>query len=174
VARGGMLRRFLLLAPALLAACAAPPPAEAPVPAAAYPPALRLSMCAGRVTGGAPGDPRWLSELKAKDVEAVLTAALERNGLAAPPGACLYRIDAELLGMTRPPFGLDMEATAQIAWTVAAPGAKPQLRLQEPASYTATLSDSAIGVVRLGRAGQGAVRVSILQLLERLRAVVIG
>lgn len=165
---------FVAAVAALLGACAAPAePGRMTVTAAVeqggFPPALRGAMCVGTVSGGETTNPLWTSQVGNPEFSQALRDSLSANGLLAASG-CRFSVDANLLGLSQPIAGLDMTVTAHVNYRVGVGGQPPFLQETVTTSFTATFSDSPVGVVRLQRANEGAIRNSILALLQRLRA----
>lgn len=159
----------------LLAACAAPAEpgrmtAQTVGESAALPPTLRGAFCVGTVTGGERTNPLWTSQVGNDEFRQALNDSLASNGyLGAAP--CRFTVDANMLGLSQPIAGLDMEVTAHVNYRVGAAGQPPLLQETITSRFTATFSDSPVGVIRLQRANEGAIRASITALLQRLRAV---
>ena len=145
---------------------AAPPPANA----ADFPAPLHHAMCARNVTGGEETNPLWISKVNNQDFHTALAASLDAAGLAGPPTGCTYPIDANLLGLSQPSAGFDMEVTSHVNYKVYDAAGQPVLLETINAPYTATVSDAFVGVERLKLANEGSIRASISQFLDKLRA----
>lgn len=158
---------------ALLAACASPAePANmaVTVPQAGFPAPLLGAMCVRSVTGGEDTNPLWVSKVSDKDFREALTRSFQSAGLLAAPPDCRFPVDANLLGLAQPAFGIDLQVTSHVNYKVFAPSGQPLLLETVTVSYTAGFSDSAIAIIRLRLANEGSIRASITRFLERLRA----
>lgn len=168
-----LLRAAGFLALAALAACASPAePQNMTVPAASapYPAALRQAVCVGSVTGGAATNPMWVSQVDDASFRTALEGSLRNAGLLAAEPACRYKVQANLLGLSQPLIGLDLEVTAHVNYRTGAEGRQPFLVETISSPYTATFGDAAIAIVRLRLANEGSIRKNITIWLDRLRA----
>ncbi len=161
-----------------LAACASPAdPAKmvvaAPAAPDAYPAALGKAMCVRAVTGGEDTNPLWTSKVDNVGFKTALSGSLANAGLAAPGSACPYPVDANLLGLSQPILGFDMEVVSHVNYKVYDPAGKPVLLATVTAPFTAKMSDAFVGVVRLQLANEGAIRASISQFLGKLRGATV-
>jgi hypothetical protein len=167
-------RAALLAALALLAACAAPAQTAnmiAPATAAArpFPAAFANAMCVRNVSGGQETSPLMTSQVDDASFRAALEASLRQNGLLADASACRYHVDATLVSLMQPTFGLDIRVGALVNYKVEDPSGAILFREPLASGYTAKLSDSLVGVDRLRLANEGAIRTSIGDFLDRLR-----
>lgn len=142
-------------------------PTASPIP---FPAALQHAMCVRSVTGGEATNPLWVSKVSSQDFQTALTASIEGAGLLAPPGGCHYMIDANLLGLSQPAFGLALEVTSHINYKVFNTSDQPIVLETVSAPYTATFADSPVAFIRLKRANEGSVRANISGFLDKLRA----
>lgn len=168
-------RAAAFIALAALAACATPAEPQKmiamPEPgSSAFPAPLATSMCVGTITGGVATNPLWVSQVGNPEFRQALESSLAAHGLLAGTAPCRWQIDANLLGLSQPAFGLDLEVTSHINYTAAAPGQAPFLAATISAPFTATFSDHAIAIVRLKLANEGSIRGNIQQFLDQLRA----
>ena len=160
----------------LLAACATPadPGRMAVVSlqdAAPFPARLRAATCVRGVTGGEATNPLWVSKVGDAEFRDALTASLRNNALLAAAGACQFPIDVNLLGLAQPSAGFDMEVVSHVNYKVYDAGGTAVLLATISVPYVATFSESPIGVIRLQRANEGAIRASIAEFLGRLRGL---
>ena len=82
---------------------------------AAAPPDLDQALEVGSVSGGQPTNPLWTSQVGKEDFRAALTQALKNAGFIAGDGeAATYRVDADLVGLEQPAFGIDFTVTATV------------------------------------------------------------
>lgn len=134
-----------------------------------FPEQLVQAMCVRNVSGGEETNPLWASKVGNQDFQNALTTSLTNANLSAPANACKYSVDVNLLGLSQPTLGLSAEVTSHANYKVYDTSAHPVLLQTISATYTAGFSESVIGVVRLKRANEGAIRASISQFLEKLR-----
>jgi hypothetical protein len=139
-----------------------------------FSPALQHTICIRTVTGGETTNPLWVSKVDSGDFQSALSVSMENAGLIAPPDACRYSLDVNLLGLSQPSFGLDMQVTSHVNYKVFDATAQPILLETISAPFTATFSDSTIGFVRIKRANEGSIRASISQFLQKLRELKVG
>ncbi len=173
-----MRKGLLLLAGAIMAVqlsgCAAPAdPKAMTVTAQAtdkpFPNRLQNAMCVRTVTGGEATNPMWTSKVDNKGFQTALETTLTSTGLAAPADGCAYPIDVNLLGLSQPSIGFDMTVTAHVNYKVYDQSGEPFILATVDAPYTATVSDAFVGVKRLKLANEGAIKLSIKLLLDKLR-----
>lgn len=136
-----------------------------------YPDALNRAMCVRNVTGGESTNPLWISKVGNQDFHTALNGSMDAAGLSAPEEACKYQVDVNLLGLTQPSFGLNFKVTSNVNYKVYDPSGQPILLETISADYTATFSDSAIGVVRLKKANEGSIRANISKFFSKLQEV---
>jgi hypothetical protein len=165
---------LVLASVALLAACATPAEptlmsvgplqGEKPLPAP-----LASSMCVRNITGGASTNPLWVSQVGDAEFRQALETSLRNEGLLAAGPPCKYNVDANLLGLSQPIFGLDIDVTSNINYKAVNAANQPFLLETVSALYTATFSESPIGFVRLKRANEGSIRTNITKFMQKLR-----
>ena len=112
----------------------------------------------------------WVSKVSDKDFKAALVRALRSAGLLSAEGASpRYQLDATLLSLEQPMFGLDLKVTCSVRYdlTDAATG-KRVFGKTITTPFTATFSDSALAVARLRIANEGSVRKNLAELLDEL------
>ena len=108
------------------------------------------------------------SQVNDSGLRGALEGSLRENGLIAL-GACGFNLDANLLSLSQPMFGLDMRVAALVNYRLEDKAGALVLRETMGSAHTATFSDAAIGIMRLKLANEGAIRASIRDLFERLR-----
>lgn len=174
--RGTLASLLPLLGVALwLAGCAAPADPTKMVVAPLltdgnFPPALVKAMCVRGVTGGSGTNPMWVSKVGNEEFKAALTASMEKADLIAPAQGCKYPTDVNLLGLSQPIAGLDMEVTSHANYKVYDAANQPVLQETISAPYTAKFGEHAIAIYRLQKANEGSIRKSISMFLDKLRA----
>ncbi len=142
----------------------------APAPAAkAFPAPLQHAMCVRNVSGGEETNPLWVSKVDDKGFRQALSASLDSAGLSSPTPNCVFPIDANLLGLSQPGMGFDMEVTSHVNYKVYDASGQPVVLATIDAPYTAKMGNSLLGVERLRLANEGAIRTSISMFFDKLR-----
>ena len=136
-----------------------------------FPTPLLRAMCVRSVTGGEETNPIWVSKVDNVGFRTALTGSMASSGLIAPVDGCKYPVDTNLLGLSQPTIGLDMEVISHINYKVYDSVGRPVLLDTVNAPFTATMSDAVVGIVRIKRANEGSIRSSISQFLLKLRAL---
>ena len=168
-----------MLVSALMTACAEPAKvnemaaetrAEASTPAN---PRMHAAVCVEQVAGGKLTNPIWVSEVDNLGFLRALEHSLDANRLLAKhPEDCRFGINANLLGLSQPFIGLDVEVTANVNYIVRQAGIDtPYMLRTETAAYTARLTeDKILWGARLQEANEGAVRKNIGAFIDALLA----
>ena len=178
-----LLSRRLLLAAfslACVAACAPPPSYSAMVagapPGQAPAPAYRNAVTVGSITIGRDVGTPWTSAVDPDQVRQALVQTLAAAGLGQPATDRSrdgrFRLDGQLLTLSRPYAGFAMTVTAAIAWrlTDVTNGAVVYDRTLQGLG-TATLDDAVDNSNRLRIADQRAIRANLQQLVQDLSAL---
>ncbi len=113
----------------------------------------------------------WVSKVDNTGFRTALTGSMATSGLMAPADGCKYPVDANLLGLSQPIIGFDMEVVSHINYKVYDTAGQPVMLETINAPFTATISDAVVGIVRIKRANEGSIRSSISQFLDKLRAL---
>jgi hypothetical protein len=144
---------------------AAAPPGQ--VPAAVYSNAVTV----GSVTPGRDMGTPWTSAVSADQVQQALVETLAAAGLGRSANG-RFRLDGQLLTLSRPYAGFAMTVTAAIAWrlTDTTSGAVVYDRVFQGLG-TATLDDAVDNNNRLRIADQRAIRANLQQLVQYLYAL---
>jgi hypothetical protein len=170
-------RRLLLVAFsfACVAACAPPPSYSAMVagapPGQAPAPVYRNAVTVGSITLGRDIGTPWRSAVGPDQVQQALVQTLAAAGLGQPTTG-RFRLDGQLLTLSRPYAGFAMTVTAAIAWrlTDVTNGAVVYDRTLQGLG-TATLDDAVDNNNRLRIADQRAIRANLQQLVQDLSAL---
>lgn len=142
--------------------------AEIPGPAS---PDAAKAVSVSDVSGGQETDPLQLSQIANADFKKALVSSLRAAGLLSETGRPRYVVSAELIGMQQPVFGFNMRVTSRIRYTLKDAKTDAVILVEEiVAPYTATVSDSMVGVQRLRLANEGSARKSIAALIQKLNA----
>jgi hypothetical protein len=170
-------RRLMLAALSLacVGACAAPPSYSAMVagapPGQGPAPVYRNAVTVGSVPPGRDMGPPWTSAVSADQVQQALVETLAAAGLGRSANG-RFRLDGQLLTLSRPYAGFAMTVTAAIAWrlTDTTSGAVVYDRVLQGLG-TATLDDAVDNNNRLRIADQRAIRANLQQLVQYLYAL---
>ncbi len=169
--------RRLLAALSLVCVGACAPPASYSAMVAGAPsgqgpaPVYRNAITVGSVTLGRDAGTPWTSAVGADQVQQALVQTLAAAGLGQPANG-RFRLDGQLLTLSRPYAGFAMTVTAAIAWrlTDTTNGAVVYGRTLQGLG-TATLDDAVDNNNRLRIADQRAVRANLQQLVQDLYAL---
>ena len=131
---------------------------------------FKNALAIARIDGGQTTNPLWTSEVDGAAFRGALRASLEQNELLAKTlPSSRFDLFATLGSLNQPFFGLDMTVSSTVLYRVVE--RKTQLNWFKDsvfASYTATFSDSPIGVQRLRLANEGSIRENIKEFIKRL------
>lgn len=157
-----------------LAACASPAEVSNMVVdqkglvAAAPDSPFRGRVMIGKITGGEETNPLWTSQVGNAEFSEALRQSLDRSGLLSPPGDPGFILDAELASLNQPFLGFSMTVSSNVNYRVReSKNQKLWFHDSVAASYTATMSDSLIGVQRLRLANEGSVRENISTFIRK-------
>jgi hypothetical protein len=146
------------------------PPGQAPVPV------YRNAITVGSVTLGRDMGTPWTPAVGPDQVQQALVQTLAAAGLGQPATGRSrdgrFRLDGQLLTLSRPYAGFAMTVTAAIAWrlTDTTNGAAVYDRVLQGLG-TATLDDAIDNNNRLRIADQRAIRANLQQLVQDLSAL---
>jgi hypothetical protein len=162
---------------AVLGGCASPATLEGmtATPADTQPEAasaeLRNAISIRSVAGGEPTNPLWTSEVGNAEFRAALESSLKNYQLLAEGGSGDHVLDATLVDLQQPFFGLEMEVTATATYHLEPKNAQKNVFDDTViTSYTASPSESFFAVQRLRLANEGAIRENIREFIRRLEA----
>lgn len=131
---------------------------------------FKNALMIARIDGGETTNPLWTSEVDGTAFQGALRVSLEQNYLLAQkPSSPRFDLFATLGSVNQPLFGLDMTVSSSVNYRVVE--RKTQLAWFEDtvfASYTATFSDSPLGVQRLRLANEGSIRENIKKFITQL------
>lgn len=130
--------------------------------------ALTNKVAVAPVTGGKKTNPLWTSQVSSENFDSALKDSLRAaHMLAGDQGQ--YSLQANLLSLQQPMFGLDMTVTATVKYVVTeAKSGKTIFEETLTTPYTAKMGDAFVGTKRLQLANEGAIRTSIETLIEKL------
>lgn len=130
--------------------------------------ALVNKVAVAPASGGKKTNPLWTSQVSSENFEAALKDSLRAAHLLAGDQG-QYSLQADLLSLQQPMFGLDMTVTATVKYVVT-DTQSGQAVFEETLTtpYTATVGDAFVGTKRLQLANEGAIRSSIEALIAKL------
>lgn len=119
------------------------------------------------VSGGRETNPAWTSEISNSAFFGALRDSLAAQNLYSDNGR--YKLQAALVAVEQPLFGMDMTVTTRIRYTLIDTQTNQTL-LEETvvAPHTATVGDAFAGVKRLRMANEGSAKKNIQNFLNRL------
>lgn len=138
---------------------------------AIYDSRLHGNIHVSEVRGGEKTNPLWTSEIDNPDFLEALRQSLENARLLGGSGS-EYSLQASLLRVEQPMFGLNFTVTAEVEYEVKNTRTGNVVYrevLRTP--FTAGVGDAFMAVERLRIANEGAARANISVLLERLSAL---
>lgn len=129
--------------------------------------ALESNLDVSSVSGGEETNPAWTSEIDNAAFEGALKQSLRKQGLLSGTGR--YQLEALLLEVEQPMFGLDFEVTTHVKY-ILTDRQNDTVVLNETivAPYTATVGDAFVAIKRLRLANEGSGKANIADLLEKL------
>jgi hypothetical protein len=160
-----------------LAACAPPARSERMVPppttATDFPAnsGLRDSIALKDVGGGEESSTH--SNVGDKELREALLSALRQQGLLQTDDArARFRLNVFLVELSHPSAGFSFTVYSLVRYTLSRADTGAVLFDDVVnASYTATVGEEFIGIVRLRAANEGSIRANIAAFLERLKAL---
>jgi uncharacterized protein YlaN (UPF0358 family) len=137
-------------------------------PVKAYDTALQSNVDVTNVSGGEKTNPAWTSEIDNDAFAGALKQTLQKQGLLSGSGR--YQLEALLLEVDQPMFGLDFEVTTRVRYILTDRENNDAVILNETiaAPYTATISDAFAAIKRLRLANEGSGKANIEGLVEKL------
>ncbi len=128
---------------------------------------LKNNVAIGLVSGGEETSPLWTSEVSSADFEEALRLSLRQHTMLAEADAPLT-LDAHLVELDQPLMGFDLTVTPTVRYLVKTADGTAVFDQTLTSPYTASFSDSALGVERLRLANEGAIRNSISDFIAAL------
>ena len=172
------MKRLLVIVaivPTLLAACTSPADTEGMTVTlmAAREPldhTLKGAICVNNVTGGKETNPLWMIEIDNASFWAALERSLSNHGLLGGSQTnCAYGLNANILGYGQQMAGFNFTATTNVNYMLMYNNSDdPYLLKTVSNSFTATVGDAFVGVVRQRKAIEGAARENIREFIDVL------
>lgn len=137
-------------------------------PVKAYDTTLEGNVNVTNVSGGEETNPAWTSEIDNDAFAGALKQSLRKQGLLSGNGR--YQLEALLLEVDQPMFGLNFEVTTRVKYILTDREYSGAVVLNETivAPYTATIGDAFAAIKRLRLANEGSGNANIQGLLEKL------
>ncbi|EMP56290.1 hypothetical protein MSNKSG1_10463 [Marinobacter santoriniensis NKSG1] len=137
-------------------------------PVNTYDTALQSNVNVANVSGGEDTNPAWTSEIDNDAFAGALKQSLRKQGLLSGDGR--YQLEALLLEVDQPMFGLDFKVTTHVKYILTDRKNNGAVVLNETvvAPYTATVGDAFVAIKRLRLANEGSGKANIQSLLEKL------
>jgi len=122
------------------------------------------------VSGGKKTNPLWTSQVSGTAYELALRNSLEANNLIQKSNPTpQFEVYARLSELDQPLIGLNMTVNSKVAYEVIdIKTRKSWFDKEILASYTATFSDAALGLIRLRLANEGSIRENIRKFINEL------
>lgn len=171
----GLTTAALTLLLAFCSGCSTPAQPTAMVPASATVARKYTGSVVLSTQGGLPTNPMNMSDISNEDFTTAVVSSLDKFGLFSSvvrAGDGDYRLDVRLLKLNRPMMGFDMCVSMETYWKlIRTSDGKVLFDESVHSSYTATISDAFVGIVRLRLANEGSARENIKSAVERLSRV---
>lgn len=137
-------------------------------PVKAYDTALENNVNVTNVSGGKETNPAWTSEIDNDAFAGALKQSLQKQGLLSGTGR--YQLEALLLEVDQPMFGLDFKVTTHVRYILTDRDNNGNVVLNKTvvAPYTATIGDAFAAIKRLRLANEGSGKANIQGLLNKL------
>lgn len=125
----------------------------------------------GNVQGGSETNPMWMSNVSSADFKTALESSLRAlNYLADDGSQAKIEVSANIVGLQRPLAGLDMSVTSKVRYSaLPAAGGAPVFDETLAATGTAKFGEALLGVERLRKANEAAIRANIEVFVKRLQ-----
>lgn len=160
----------VVVALAVLSGCAAAPANKQAMvvsPMSAVSAEQQGKFVVNTVTGGKATNPFWTSQVSNENFEAALKESLALSGLSVAAGAGgKYKVDAELVSLKQPMFGLTFDVVSTVNYKVAGEGVEKVFPIV--ATGTATTSDAFVAIARLKMANEKSIQENIKAFIQQL------
>lgn len=132
---------------------------------------LRDGIAIGAVTGGQPTDAMGVSEVGKEDFAGALRDSLAANHLLCERGVtCPFKLDANLLGLSQPAWGINIEVTAYVNYVLYKSQNEDPIFVESITTSASEISKPFISMPgsALRVANEGAIRENLAEFLRRL------
>jgi len=165
-------RASTLLVMAVLSGCAAAPAnkqAMVVTPVATVSAEQKGQFVVNSVAGGKATNPFWTSQVSNESFEAALKESLALSGLGTATGSdAKYKVDADLVSLKQPMFGLTFDVVSTVNYKVYGEGVNKVFPVV--ATGTATTSDAFVAITRLKIANEKSIQENIKAFIKQLSA----
>ena len=122
------------------------------------------------MSGGESTNPLWMAKVSDSDFKLALEQSLMgAKLLSTTQSNNKYTLAVKLISLDQPFIGIDMKVTATVQYILEEKLTGQRVYFSTSVSpFTATFSDSVLGVKRLGIANEGAVRENIEKIIDEL------
>jgi hypothetical protein len=135
-------------------------------------PGLAGQFAVSAVAGGTETNPAWTSQIDDASFREALVESLRAAGLLSPGPSAPLAVQARLVKLDQPMFGLDMTVTSIVHYTVKDVRNGAVLVDEDvTAAHTAKMGEAFVGATRLKLANEGSARRNIAALIERLKQI---
>lgn len=128
-----------------------------------------------KVSGGNETSSMGSSDISSEDLRAAIEKSVTQSGLfkeVVQGKSGDYELLVTVTRLTKPTFGASFTVEMEAGWSLVRSSDKAiQMRKSVVSSYTASMSDSLVGVTRLRLAVEGAARKNVKQGLEAIAAL---
>lgn len=119
------------------------------------------------VGGGKATNPMWTSQVSKEAFDAALRESLDNAGLTSTtPSNAQYKIDADLVSLKQPLFGLTFDVVSTVNYRVYKEGFEKLFPIT--ATGTATTSDAIVAITRLKIANEKSIQQNITAFIKQL------
>lgn len=130
-------------------------------------PKLKGKVALGNIAGGQETNPLWTSQVDNQSFTEALRGSLNAFGyLAGNSAAASYKVDANLMSLVQPAFGLTLDVKSNIQYTVATGNTIKEHIIE--ATGSAGFSDAAVAITRLRLANERSIKENITLFLKQL------
>ncbi|HEY6005119.1 MAG TPA: hypothetical protein VIV57_19730 [Anaeromyxobacter sp.] len=135
-------------------------------------PGLAGQFAVSEVGGGTQTNPMWTSQIDDASFREALVESLRAAGLLSGRPDAPLAVEARLVKLDQPMFGLDMTVTSIVHYTVKDVRSGAMLIDEDvTAQHTAKMGEAFVGATRLKLANEGSARKNIAALIERLKQI---
>lgn len=128
---------------------------------------LKENVQVAQIAGGKETDPLWASQVSGDAFRQALTQSLRQRSILGDQSAPLS-LNARLVSLDQPVIGFDMTVTSTVFYEITNAAGERVFEKTVVAPFTATFSDSPLGVERLRMANEGSIRTNIQRFIDQL------
>jgi|LakMenEpi03Aug12_release.lakeMendotaPanAssembly.Ray.scaffolds.fasta_scaffold229757_3 hypothetical protein len=162
---------LIFVAYACLNGCATPAETQAmivsPDASIGQNPKLKGKIALGNIGGGQETNPLWTSQVDNQSFTEALRGSLNAFGyLTSNSATASHKIDANLMSLVQPAFGLTLDVKSNIQYTVTTGNTSKEHIVE--ATGSAGFSDAAVAITRLRLANERSIKENITLFLKQL------